>query len=76
MTLAEKVAQLGSAWPGNEKVSGNVAPMQDVFARGAVPFETMRANGLGHLTRPVGTAPISAADGARAHRRAANRHHQ
>ena len=36
MTLEEKVAQLGSVWPGNTEVSGNVAPMQDVFARGSV----------------------------------------
>lgn len=64
MTLEEKVAQLGSAWPGNEEVSGNVAPMQDVFARGGVPFEQARANGIGHITRVFGTAPVSAAEGA------------
>ncbi|MGW4397838.1 beta-xylosidase/alpha-l-arabinosidase [Amycolatopsis nivea] len=63
MTLEEKVAQLGSAWPGNQEISGNVAPMQDVFARGEVPFEQVRADGIGHLTRPFGTAPVSAADG-------------
>ena len=33
MTLEEKLAQLGSAWAGVERDSGNVAPMQDVFAR-------------------------------------------
>ncbi|WP_037370657.1 beta-glucosidase family protein [Amycolatopsis orientalis] len=63
MTLEEKVAQLGSAWPGNHEISGNVAPMQDVFARGEVPFDQARANGIGHLTRPFGTAPVSAAEG-------------
>ncbi|UKD56074.1 glycoside hydrolase family 3 C-terminal domain-containing protein [Amycolatopsis sp. FU40] len=63
MTLEEKVAQLGSAWPGNQEISGNVAPMQDVFARGEVPFDQVRADGIGHLTRPFGTAPVSAADG-------------
>ncbi|UQS26510.1 glycoside hydrolase family 3 C-terminal domain-containing protein [Amycolatopsis thermalba] len=64
MTLEEKVAQLGSAWPGNEQLNGNVAPMQDVFARGGVPFEQARENGIGHLTRVFGTAPVSAAEGA------------
>ncbi|WAL68204.1 glycoside hydrolase family 3 C-terminal domain-containing protein [Amycolatopsis cynarae] len=63
MTLEEKIAQLGSAWPGNDDVSGNVAPMQDVFARGAVPFEQARAHGIGHLTRVFGTAPVTAAEG-------------
>ncbi|SEP19955.1 beta-glucosidase family protein [Amycolatopsis saalfeldensis] len=63
LTLDEKLAQLGSAWPGNPEVSGNVAPMQDVFARGGVPFEQVRADGIGHLTRVFGTAPVSAADG-------------
>ncbi|WP_431877966.1 beta-glucosidase [Amycolatopsis sacchari] len=64
MTLEEKVAQLGSAWPGNEQLNGNVAPMQDVFARGGVPFEQVRADGIGHLTRVFGTAPVTAEEGA------------
>lgn len=63
MTLEEKVAQLGSAWPGNEEINGNVAPMQDVFARGSVSFEHRRRHGLGHLTRVFGTAPVDVADG-------------
>lgn len=65
MTLEEKVAQLGSAWPGNEQVSGNVAPMQDVFSQGAATFEQRRAHGLGHLTRVFGTAPVDVAEGTR-----------
>ncbi|TNC22349.1 beta-xylosidase/alpha-l-arabinosidase [Amycolatopsis alkalitolerans] len=64
MTIEEKVAQLGSAWPGNEQLNANVAPMQDVFARGGVPFEQVRAAGIGHLTRVFGTAPVTAAEGA------------
>ncbi|MFM9696970.1 beta-xylosidase/alpha-l-arabinosidase [Streptomyces europaeiscabiei] len=64
MTLEEKLAQLGSAWPGVERVSGNVAPMQDVFAR-HTDFEKARKDGLGHITRPFGTKPVEAADGAR-----------
>ncbi|WP_019815684.1 beta-xylosidase/alpha-l-arabinosidase, partial [Saccharomonospora saliphila] len=65
LTLEEKLAQLGGAWPGNETVEGNVAPMQDVFSRGAVPFDDRAEHGLGHLTRVFGTAPVSAAEGAR-----------
>lgn len=64
MTLEEKLAQLGSAWPGVERVSGNVAPMQDVFAR-HTEFAVASKNGLGHLTRPFGTRPVDPADGAR-----------
>ncbi|WP_328745589.1 glycoside hydrolase family 3 C-terminal domain-containing protein [Streptomyces sp. NBC_00285] len=64
MTLEEKLAQLGSAWPGVERVSGNVAPMQDVFAR-HTDFEQASKNGLGHLTRPFGTKPVDPAQGAR-----------
>lgn len=59
LTLEEKLAQLGSAWPGNDEISGNVAPMQEVFARGGSNGE----HGVGHLTRVFGTAPVSAAEG-------------
>ncbi|WP_405776569.1 glycoside hydrolase family 3 N-terminal domain-containing protein [Streptomyces sp. NBC_01538] len=64
MTLEEKLAQLGSAWPGVERVSGNVAPMQDVFAR-HTDFEQASKDGLGHITRPFGTKPVDPAQGAR-----------
>ncbi|OXY85259.1 glycoside hydrolase family 3 N-terminal domain-containing protein [Streptomyces diastatochromogenes] len=64
MTLEEKLAQLGSAWPGVESVSGNVAPMQDVFAR-HTEFASASKDGLGHLTRPFGTRPVDPAEGAR-----------
>lgn len=62
MTLAEKIAQLGSVWDGVESVSGNVAPMQDVFAR-HVDFEEATRNGIGHFTRPFGTRPVDSAAG-------------
>jgi beta-xylosidase len=62
MTLEEKVAQLGSSWPGEEDAGRDVAPMQDSF-RGALPFEQEITGGLGHLTRPFGTAPIAPDDG-------------
>ena len=70
MTLEEKVAQLGGAWPGfslrgeaSEGSSGEVSPFQDSFEE--VPWEQARVRGVGHLTRPYGTAPISVGDGAR-----------
>ncbi len=70
MTLAEKLAQLGSVWPGNEEISGNVAPMQDVFTApsafefgGASAFEHAVREGIGHLTRVFGTKPVSASEG-------------
>jgi beta-glucosidase len=61
MTQAEKLAQLGSTWPGHE-TSGDVAPMQETF-RGAEPFEEAITGGLGHLTRVFGTAPIAPGTG-------------
>src|SRR3954463_10189345 len=43
----------------------HVAPMQDVCAAPApTPREEASRNGLGHLTRVYGSAPVTAADGA------------
>jgi beta-glucosidase-like glycosyl hydrolase len=64
LTLEEKLAQLGSAWPGSERLAGNVGPMQDVFTERGQSFEQVRQHGIGHLTRVFGTAPVSAAEGA------------
>ena len=64
MTLDEKVAQLGSVWVGAQLGSGNVAPMQEAFAN-PPSFEQAGAHGLGHLTRPLGTAPVDPVEGAR-----------
>jgi beta-xylosidase len=57
MTQREKIAQLGSTWPGHE-TSGDVAPMQETF-RGAEPFEEAITDGLGQVTRVFGTAPLA-----------------
>jgi beta-xylosidase len=57
MTQAEKIAQLGSTWPGFSPSSGDVAPMQDAF-RALQSFDEAIVDGLGHLTRVFGTAPV------------------
>jgi len=64
MTLAEKVAQLGSTWPGSELAEGDVAPMQETHLR-AEPFADAVVDGLGHLTRVYGTTPVSPSEGRR-----------
>ncbi|MEU4394285.1 glycoside hydrolase family 3 N-terminal domain-containing protein [Kribbella sp. NPDC023855] len=72
MTPAEKVAQLGSRWVGNDMAETeppveeqlNVAPMQDVFsAGGSVSLEEASEHGLGHLTRVWGSVPLSVPEG-------------
>ncbi|MEY9968837.1 beta-xylosidase [Streptacidiphilus sp. MAP12-16] len=63
MTVAEKIAQLGSTWPGHDD-SGDVAPMQDTF-RGADSFDEAIVGGLGQLTRVFGTAPVDPEAGRR-----------
>ncbi|MDR1711455.1 MAG: glycoside hydrolase family 3 C-terminal domain-containing protein [Propionibacteriaceae bacterium] len=67
MTLAEKLAQLGSYWAQggeDEAVSpdGNVAPLQEAMA-GAATLAEGAKHGLGQLTRIFGTAPVSVAEG-------------
>ncbi|WP_328333988.1 glycoside hydrolase family 3 C-terminal domain-containing protein [Kribbella sp. NBC_00382] len=72
MTLAEKVAQLGSRWVGNDMAETekpaeeqlNVAPLQDVFAAGgSVSLADASRDGLGHLTRVWGSVPLSVYEG-------------
>jgi beta-xylosidase len=62
MTLAEKVAQLGSVWLGFDVVTGEVAPMQNVFSRN-LAWPAAAAEGLGHFTRIFGTRPVTAKQG-------------
>jgi beta-xylosidase len=80
MTLAEKVSQLYSAWLDSDPAGGEVAPHQDDLA-GSPPaapsagqsagtagdgwLELIR-DGLGQLTRPFGTRPVTARQGAEA----------
>jgi beta-glucosidase len=64
MTPAEKLQQLGSSWPGSEDLEEAVAPLQESHLL-AAPFDQAIVDGLGHLTRPFGTAPVEPAAGMR-----------
>jgi beta-glucosidase len=65
MSLREKIAQLYGLWLGIDE-SGQVAPHQQDFA--AAPrsgdWEGVVSYGVGQLTRPYGTAPVSPVAGA------------
>lgn len=62
LTVEEKLRQLGSSWPGSEALDEAVAPLQETHLQ-AVPFDEAVIGGLGHLTRPFGTAPIDPTEG-------------
>ena len=63
MTLRERIQQLGSTWPGSENLDEAVAPLQESHLM-ALPFAEAIRDGIGHITRPFGTAPIDPVDGA------------
>ena len=58
MSLPEKLAQLGSLWLGFDVLTGEVAPMQNVFSRNVSWPESVQ-DGIGHLTRVFGTGPVT-----------------
>jgi beta-xylosidase len=62
LTPQEKLAQLVSTWPGSEELEEAVAPLQESHLH-APPFADAIADGIGHLTRPFGTAPIDPVEG-------------
>lgn len=64
LSLEEKAAQLGSYWkrPTLGDAEG-FAPMQSTFEAGRDPFDAAVQNGIGHLTRPYGSAPLEAEEG-------------
>ena len=66
MTLAEKIAQLGSVWIGASGDGDGVAPMQNQFTAELPPLDELIRHGLGQLTRVYGTRPVQPAAGARA----------
>ena len=73
MTIREKIAQLSALWVHMGAASAVVAPHQHESVSSAGPWATLISAGVGQLTRPYGTAPVSPADGARA---LAGRQHQ
>jgi len=68
MTLAEKLAQLGSVWMGAAgDDGGGVAPMQDLFFSPDGPsLDELIKSGMGQLTRVFGSRPVAPAEGVRA----------
>ena len=66
LTLEEKLAQLVGLWAGVAPDGFAVAPMQDQIADEVLDFETYAKNGLGQLTRVLGSRPLQPAEGARA----------
>lgn len=64
MTLAEKLAQLGSLWV-QESGSTEVAPHQDDLGQDSPGWRGATEHGLGQLTRTFGTRPVAASTGAR-----------
>jgi beta-glucosidase len=66
MTIREKIAQLSGLWVNVGAASAAVAPHQHESVSSAGPWATLISDGVGQLTRPYGTAPVSPADGARA----------
>jgi beta-xylosidase len=65
MTPREKVAQLHGIWVGVDPDGPGVAPHQTELDTG-VDFDEIIGSGLGQLTRPFGTNPVDAAEGAEA----------
>jgi len=64
MTLAEKLAQLSSAWLSGPADGDGVAPLQGEFSGDLPPFGELISAGLGQLTRVFGTSPVRPAEGA------------
>ncbi|MFI6120874.1 beta-glucosidase [Streptomyces sp. NPDC051064] len=64
MTQDEKLAQLGSYWSKANVGSGDarVAPIEEALAARSGEAEAL-AHGIGHLTRPYGTRPLTPEEG-------------
>jgi beta-xylosidase len=66
MTLAEKVGQLRSTWLSSASGARGVAPLHDELASPPDDWPELIRAGLGQLTRPFGTSPVTALEGAQA----------
>jgi beta-glucosidase-like glycosyl hydrolase len=65
MTLEEKIAQLVGVWVSLDAGAGQVTPYQGMFVGQAHDLDRALSVGVGQLTRPFGSAPVGAAEGAR-----------
>ncbi|HEX3189596.1 MAG TPA: glycoside hydrolase family 3 N-terminal domain-containing protein, partial [Streptosporangiaceae bacterium] len=66
MTLAEKLAQLGSVWVGASDGGSRddgFAPMQHEYSAEMPPLDDLIQDGMGQLTRVFGTRPVPPAVG-------------
>jgi beta-xylosidase len=63
MTLGEKLGQLYGVWLGQASGEDEVAPFQHELVED-LDWPELIKNGLGQLTRPFGSAPVEAVDGA------------
>ncbi|GAB3460269.1 beta-xylosidase/alpha-l-arabinosidase [Actinophytocola sediminis] len=59
MTLSEKVAQLYSIWLGMSEGDDDVAPFQHDLVDAQLDWPAVIKQGLGQLTRPLGSAPVT-----------------
>lgn len=66
MTRAEKVAQLCSVWLNLAPDGGEFAPHQGTFAWRKADAPVRIEAGIGQISRPLGSRPVSPHDGARA----------
>jgi beta-xylosidase len=63
MTLREKLGQLYGVWLGQSTSDDEVAPFQHELVDGDLDWPDLIKNGLGQLTRPFGSAPVTPAEG-------------
>ena len=63
MTLAEKVGQLTSTWLRSASSAARVAPLHEELAGEPPDWQALIRAGLGQLTRPFGTVPVTAREG-------------
>ena len=66
LSAEEKLAQLYGVWVGAASTGQGVAPHQHDMSQAPIDWQKLIVNGLGQLTRPLGTAPVDPALGARA----------
>jgi beta-xylosidase len=59
MTLQEKVAQLYAVWTGMSEGEDDVAPFQHDLVDDVMDWPALVKQGLGQLTRPLGSAPVT-----------------